>query len=73
MRLGGGGDDQRVAAGQQTLEGERRRARLPPDRLRAFLVGIVDSSQPSPLGRRYLERVMAAEMPGARYADAQSR
>ena len=55
------------------VKAERRRARLParpssrvPRRDRGF-------PPAGPLGRRYLERVIAAEMPGAGYADAQSR
>ena len=73
MRLGGGGHDQRVAGGQQTASKASDGAPASqPDRLGPLLVGIVDAGQQGPLGRRDLERVIAAEMSGARDPDAQS-
>ena len=71
VRLGRGGDHQRVAGGQQRREVHRRRAGLPADGLGAFGVGIEYAGQHGALGRRDLQRMVAAEMADARNADAE--
>ena len=73
MRLGRGGDDQRVGGGQQRVERQVGRAGFPADRLGALGVGIVNADQDRALRRRDFQRVVAAEMPGAGNADAQAR
>ena len=50
MRLGRGGDDQRVAGGEQRVEAQRGRARLPADGLGPLLVRVMDPGQHGPLG-----------------------
>ncbi len=69
MGLGRGGDDQRVGRRQHSLEPHLLGARLPAERLGAFEVRIVDSGQPCAGGRGDLQRMVAAEMAGARDAN----
>ncbi len=74
MRLGGGGDDQRVAGVEQGRERQGGRAAgLAANRGGAGGVRIVDADELGSRRRRHLQRVVAAEMPGPGDADAQAR
>ena len=71
MRLGRGGDDQRVAGVQQGGKVQVGRAGFPADGAGALGVGVVHADQVRARRGGSLQRVVAAEMPGAGDADAE--
>ena len=72
VRLGRGGDDQRVAGLQQGGKVQVGGAGLPADGAGALGVEVVHADQAGARRRRGLQRVVAAEMAGAGDADAEA-